>query len=118
MLKYKKENLQPYLDLLDQAKIKQLHILQKNTNFTISILVLFIEDQLLNFYQKKLGLFSYSLDEKRELNNDSLQAELGEITNNYDHYIEKEMKNNDQILGEDKIINTVKKEYFANNMYF
>jgi hypothetical protein len=68
----------------------------------------------IDFYQKKLGLFSYSLDEKRELNNVSLQAELGEITNNYDHYIEKEiMKNNDQILGEDRIINTVKKEYFA-----
>ena len=72
----------------------------------------------INFYQKKLELFSYSLDEKKELNNHSLQAELEKITKNYDHYIEKEMKSDDQILGEDKIINTVKKEYFVNNTYF
>ena len=40
------------------------------------------------------------------------------ITRNYDHYIKKEMMANDSIPGEDKIINTVKKEYFVNNTYF
>lgn len=72
----------------------------------------------INFYQRKLGLFSYSLDEKKELNKDLLQAELEKITKNFDRYIEKEMMANDQILGEDKIINTVRKEYFVNNTYF
>ena len=72
----------------------------------------------INFYQKNFGLFSYSLDEKKELNKDLLQAELEKITKNFDRYIEKEMMVNDQILGEDKIINTVRKEYFVNNTFF
>ena len=72
----------------------------------------------INFYQKKFGLFSYSLDEKKELNNNLLQAQLEKITNNYDHYIKKELIANDLVPGEDKIINTVRKEYFVNNTYF
>ena len=72
----------------------------------------------IDFFQKTLGLFSYSLDEKKELNKDLLQAQLEKITKNYDHYVKKEMMAEDSILGEDKIINTVRKEYFANNTYF
>jgi len=65
-----------------------------------------------NHQQKSLGLFSYSLDEKKELNKNLLQAELEKITENYDHYVKGEMMNDDSTLGEDKIINTVRKEYF------
>jgi hypothetical protein len=72
----------------------------------------------INFYQKHFGLFSYSLDEKKELNKDLLQAELEKITKNFDRYIEKEMIADDQILGEDKVIDTVRKEYFVNNTFF
>ena len=70
---------------------------------------------LINYQQKLLGLFSYSLDEKKELNKDLLLAQLEKITRNYDNYIKKEMMADDSIPGEDKIINTVKKEYFVNN---
>ena len=38
-------------------------------------------------YQKRLGFFSYSLDEKKELNKNLLQTTLEKITKNYDHYI-------------------------------
>ena len=34
------------------------------------------------------------------------------------YYIKKEMMSDDPTLGEDKIINTVRKEYFVNNTYF
>jgi len=40
---------------------------------------------------------------------------LEKITKNYDHYIKGELIADDPTLGEDKIINTVKKEYFVNN---
>jgi hypothetical protein len=63
-------------------------------------------------YQKRLGLFSYSLDEKKKLNKNLLQVTLEEITKNYDHYIKNELMADDSTLGEDKIINTVRKEYF------
>ena len=69
----------------------------------------------IDYFQKILGLFSYSLEEKKELNKNLLQAKLEKITRNYDHYIKKEMMANDSIPGEDKIINIVKKEYFVNN---
>ena len=69
----------------------------------------------IDYFQKILGLFSYSLEEKKELNKNLLQAQLEKITRNYDHYIKKEMMANDSIPGEDKIINIVKKEYFVNN---
>jgi hypothetical protein len=72
----------------------------------------------INFFQKKYGLFSYSLDEKKELNKDLLETQLKKITMSYDRYIKEELMADDPILGEDKIINTVKKEYFENNMYF
>ena len=67
-----------------------------------------------NYQQKLLGLFSYSLDEKKELNKNLLQATLEKITKNYDHHIKGEMMNENSILGEDKVIDTVKKEYFTN----
>ena len=67
-----------------------------------------------NYQQKLLGLFSYSLEEKKELNKNLLQATLEKITKNYDHYIKGEMMNENSILGEDKVIDTVKKEYFTN----
>ena len=67
-------------------------------------------------HQKLLGLFSYSLDEKKELNKNLLQDELEKITENYDHYIKGEMMNENSTLGEDKVIDTVKKEYFVNNI--
>ena len=82
-----------------------------------NILGEFITDRI-DFFQKEYGLFSYSLDEKKELNKDLLQAQLEKITKNYDHYVKKEMMAEDSILGEDKIINTVRKEYFENNTYF
>ena len=69
-----------------------------------------------NYYQKLLGLFSYSLDEKKELNKTLLQTELEKITKNYDDYIKKEIMTDGSTLGEDKIINIVKKKYFANNI--
>jgi hypothetical protein len=69
-------------------------------------------------YQKRLGLFSYSLDEKKELNKNLLQTTLEKITKNYDHYIKKEIVADDSMLGEDKIINTIRKEYFVNNTNF
>ena len=69
-------------------------------------------------YQKRLGLFSYSLDEKKELNKDLLQSQLEKITKNYDHYIKTELMADGSTLGEDKIINIVKKEYFVNSTYF
>ena len=70
----------------------------------------------IDFFQKKYGLFSYSLDEKKELNKDLLEAQLEKITRSYDRYIIKEeLITDDSIPGEDKIINTVKKEYFVNN---
>ena len=72
----------------------------------------------INYFQKMLGFFSYSLEEKKELNKNLLLAQLEKITRNYDHYIKKEMMADDSIPGEDKIINTVRKEYFVNNAYF
>ena len=63
-------------------------------------------------YQKRLGLFSYSLDEKKKLNKNLLQTRLEEIAGNYDHYIKNVLVADDSTLGEDKIINTVRKEYF------
>ena len=72
----------------------------------------------INFYQKRLGLFSYSLEEKKELNKTLLQAELEKITNNYDGYIKKVIMPDGSTLGEDKIINTIRKEYFVNNTNF
>ena len=72
----------------------------------------------ISYYQKLLGLFSYTLEEKKELNKDLLQAELEEITESYDDYIKKEMMTDDSIPGEEKIINTVKQDYFINNKYF
>ena len=69
---------------------------------------------MINYHQKLYGLFSYSLDEKKELNKNLLQGELEKITENYDHYIKGEMMNENSILGEDKVIDTVKKEYFTN----
>ena len=67
----------------------------------------------IDFFQKKYGLFSYSLDEKKELNKDLLEAQLEKITRSYDRYIKEDLMSSDSIPGEDKIINTVKKEYFA-----
>ena len=72
----------------------------------------------ISYYQKLLGLFSYTLEEEKELNKDLLQAELEEITESYDDYIKKEMMTDDSIPGEEKIINTVKQDYFINNKYF
>ena len=43
----------------------------------------------IDFFQKKYGLFSYSLDEKKELNKDLLQAQLEKITRSYDRYIKR-----------------------------
>ena len=67
-----------------------------------------------NYQQKLLGLFSYSLDEKKELNKNLLQAELEKTTENYDPYVKGETMNENSTLGEDKVIDTVKKEYFTN----
>ena len=64
-----------------------------------------------------MELFSYSLEEEKELNKNLLQNTLEKIIKNYDSYIKKEMMAEDSILGEDKIINTVKKEYLLNNTY-
>jgi len=72
----------------------------------------------IDFFQKKYGLFSYSLDEKKELNKDLLEVQLEKITRSYDRYIKEELMADDSIPGEDKIINIVKKEYFVNNTYF
>ena len=69
----------------------------------------------IDFFQKKYGLFSYSLDEKKELNKELLEAQLEKITRSYDRYIKEELMADDSIPGVDKIINTVKKEYFVNN---
>jgi len=80
----------------------------------------------IDFFQKKYGLFSCSLDEKKELNKDLLEAQLEKITRSYDRYIKEELTtydryikedlmSSDSIPGEDKIINTVIKEYFVNN---
>jgi len=66
-------------------------------------------------YQRKLGLFSYSLEEKKELNKNLLQTTLEKITKNYDHYIKTELMADSFTLGEDMIINTVRKEYFMAN---
>ena len=66
-------------------------------------------------YQKRLGFFSYSLDEKKELNKNLLQTTLEKITKNYDHYIKTELMADGSTLGEDMIINTVRKEYFMAN---
>ena len=41
----------------------------------------------INYYEKRLGLFSYSLEEKKKLNKDLLQDQLEKITKNYDRYI-------------------------------
>ena len=72
---------------------------------------------MINYHQKLYGLFSYSLDEKKELNKNLLQAELEKITENYNHYI-KGMMNENSTLGEDKVIDTIKKEYIINNVRF
>tara|TARA_B100000686_G_scaffold327593_1_gene386648 strand:+ start:31 stop:633 length:603 start_codon:yes stop_codon:yes gene_type:complete len=66
-------------------------------------------------YQKKLGLFSYSLGEKKELNKDLLQTSLEKITKNYDHYIKTELTTDTFAPGEDKIINTLREEYLTIN---
>ena len=68
----------------------------------------------INYYEKRLELFSYSLDEKKELNKNLLQDELEKLTENYDHYIKGVMMNENSTLGEDKVIDTVQKEYFTN----
>jgi len=72
----------------------------------------------IEYYQRLLGLFSYSLEEKRKLNKNLLLTTLEKITKNYDHYIKENIMVDDHTLGEDKIINTVKKEYFLNNKLF
>ncbi len=41
-----------------------------------------------------------------------MQTTLEKITNNYDGYIKKVIMADGSTLGEDKIINTVRKEYF------
>jgi len=82
-----------------------------------NILGEFITDRI-DFFQKEYGLFSYSLDEKKELNKDLLQDQLEKITKNYDRYIKKDLIADDSMPGEDKIINTIRKEYFVNNKYF
>ena len=46
-----------------------------------------------------------------------LLTTLEKITRNYDHYIKENIMADDHTLGEDKIINTVRKEYFVNNTY-
>ena len=71
----------------------------------------------INYYQKKLDLYSYSLDQKRESDKNLLLAELEKITRNYDDYIKQELVADASTLGEDKIISTIKKEYFGNNTY-
>ena len=82
-----------------------------------NILGEFIADRI-DFFQKEYGLFSYSLDEKKELNKDLLQDQLEKITKNYDRYIKKDLIADDSMPGEDKIVNTIRKEYFANDKYF
>ena len=66
----------------------------------------------INYQQKLLGLFSYSLDEKKKLNKNLLQAELEKIIEHYDHY--KKVMNENSTLGEDKVIDTIRKEYLTN----
>ena len=72
----------------------------------------------INFWEKRLGVFSYSLDEKKEIDNNLLLATLENKTKNYDNYINTVLKADDSILGEDKIIDIVRKEYFLNNTIF
>jgi len=72
----------------------------------------------ISHYQKLLGLYSYTLEDEKELNKDLLLNELIEISNSYEDYIKKEMMTDDSIPGENKIINTVKQEYFVNNKNF
>jgi len=67
---------------------------------------------IINYQQKLLGLFSYSLDEKKKLNKNLLQAELEKIIEHYDHY--KKVMNENSTLGEDKVIDTIRKEYLTN----
>ncbi len=69
-------------------------------------------------YQKRLGLFSCSLDEKKELNKNSLQTTLEKITENYDHYIKTELIADSFTPGEEMLIDTVRKEYFMTNEHF
>jgi hypothetical protein len=72
----------------------------------------------ISYYQKLLGLYSYTLEDEKELSKDLLLDELTKISNNYEDYIKKEMMTDDSIPGEDKIINTVKKEYFISDKIF
>ena len=44
-----------------------------------------------------------------------LQTTLEKITENYDNYIKTELMTDVFTSGEDKIINTVREEYFINN---
>jgi hypothetical protein len=72
----------------------------------------------INFWEKRLGVFSYSLDEKKEIDNNLLLATLENKIKNYDNYINTVLKADDSILGEDMIIDIVRKEYFVNNTIF
>ena len=67
-------------------------------------------------FGKKYNNLPYRFYIKKELDKNLLQTTLEEITKNYDHYIKEEMMADDSTLEEDKIINTVKKEYFVNNI--
>ena len=55
---------------------------------------------------------------KKKLNKNLLQVTLEEITKNYDHYIKNELMADGSTLGEDMIIDIVRKEYFVNNTIF
>ena len=80
--------------------------------------------QIANIYTNDIKDMELALEEfekvlkekKKELNKNLLQAILEKITKNYDHYIKEEMMADDSTLGEDKVIDTVKKEYFVNNI--
>ena len=74
----------------------------------------YISDRI-NYYEKQLGIFSYSLEENKELNKNLLQTKLENITKNYDQYINNKIASEDPTFGEDKIINTIRKEYIVNN---
>ena len=86
----------------------------------ILFLIVFVLNTILRIekYQKRLGLFSYSLDEKKELNKNSLQTTLEKITENYDHYLKTELMADSFTPGEDMVIDTVRKEYFMTNEHF
>ena len=72
----------------------------------------------INFWEKKLGLYCYSLDKKKEIDSNKLLSTLEEITKNYDHYVKNELMADGSTLGEDKIISIIRKEYFENNAIF